>query len=115
MSILVSSVITMARDWWKESAQGDILSDAKTYTYINSAVLMVRSRRTDATIDDNGNLTEHVAVTGVSDAILLDSKYLPCLANYLCACGFMTNENAENDAARAKRHMDAFREELESV
>lgn len=115
MSISVSAVITMARAWWRESATGDILADTATYQFINAAVQKIRSRRPDSTIDDNGNMTDYVAVTGTGDAILLDPKYLPCLAHYLCASGFMTNENAENDGARAERHMTKFREELESV
>lgn len=115
MSFTAQSVISMARSWWREASTGDMLTDENTYPFIDSAVLKVRSRRPDSTLDDNGNLTEHVSISGTGDLILLDPKYIPCIAHYLCASGFMTNENAENDAARAKRHMDDFRAELESV
>jgi len=116
MSFTAQEVIDLARDLWRESASGDILTDAQCYKWINRGVERVMALRTDACYDENGNHVESVTpVTGVASTIALNTRFLMACAYFLTANGYARSADLQNFKARFTEYMGLFANELRTA
>jgi len=110
--MLISEVIQLARDLWREKAENDIFDSAQCIRFINQAIIRIRSRRNDSLVDDNGNFRDYVAITATTDTFPLDVRFSMSAAKFLVAYGFSAIADLENKKAVSEYWMQQFEAEL---
>lgn len=115
MSFTAQSVIDRARIIWKEAATNERLSDPQCLVILTDGVNNVRSVRSEAQIDDFGNITTAADLTSVGESIVLDAKFRPALGYYLAAHGFFRDSDSQNHGERAATNLALFEKELKTV
>ena len=116
MSFSAQSVISRARLVWKESASGDILSDANCLLWLSDGILEMRSLRPESLrFTDDLEPVDFAEVSTVNYSIPIDVKFRSVLVDYLIARGFMGDADSQNHDARANAHFKLFYDRIKVV
>lgn len=113
--MLISDIIAMARSLWREAVAEDIFTDAKAIPFVNQAVVKIRSRRSDARNDDNGNLISFTAITATGDTFPLDEKFQLAAVYFLTAHGFGRSADQQTLDKRFGDWMGLYEKEVMSA
>ena len=114
MSILASDILKRARDIWKDPDNATY-SAVNALQWLNDAVQEVVARRTDAQLDENGELNDYPDVVATTEVIALHPKYRSILADFVAARGFMEDGDSQSHLERAYKHFKQFYDALATI
>lgn len=110
MSFTAKSIIDRARAKWKESAEGDMLTDVQCLPALTDALMAVRSARPEAYMDYyTGVMYDLVDVTSVNQVILVQDRFREALAAHLTMTGYSGNADQQKNEERANAWSAKFK------
>ena len=85
------------------------------YLWLNVALKMFPTLRNDAMYDEDGNKVTLATITGDSDVIPLDAKFVSAFADYCIGRGFQEDGNDAKQQARGESHLKLFFELVKTI
>lgn len=110
MSIIASQVLNEA-----EKILKTIYDQTNAMMWLGDAIIEARSKRTDARLDDDGQMTEYADITSPNDVIPLNIKFRPVLADYVIARGFQEDADNQDHGLRADAHFKLFYDRIKTI
>jgi hypothetical protein len=107
MSIIASTIIDRAKVIWQDAAL-ETFSEAGALLWLTDALSETRGKRTDAKLDDAGELTEPMEITDQADVIPVNVKFRPALVDYVVSRGFEGDGDSQKHAELAIKYAESF-------
>jgi hypothetical protein len=111
MSIIASSIINRAKVIWQD-ANLETFSEVNALLWLTDALSEARGGRTDAKLNDNGELTDPLEVTAQTDVIPMHVKFRPALVDYVVSRGFEGDGDSQKHAELAIKYAESFLKRL---
>lgn len=116
MSFTAQSIIDRARQKWKESASGDMMTDPDCLLAITDGLMAVRSVRPECYQDPiTGDMYDHVDVTAVNQVIYVQNRFRGALAAHLVMSGYAGDSDSQNHRELSNEWSAKFKEYLETA
>jgi len=90
-------------------------ADSVLFNYLNDALRLLRAKRTDVWLDDNGDLTSFNKIISINESLPIGDEWKTYVMNYiLCSC-FSEMSESKASGARALKYLSIYQQQLKEI
>jgi len=90
-------------------------SDDVLLDHLNDGLHNVRVKRTDAWIDDDGNLIEYARIINITESLPINDKWKTYLMDYILYACFSEMPESESSETRALKHLKLYQQQIKEI